>query len=109
MVHTWRVSELLDGWVGLIGGKSALTTSAIHMELSSHIASTKALFAQHFGGDCTVVVAAPGRVNLIGEHTDYNEVRACRRSPARREAQSVTDETRPLHLPSPRALSRMRG
>ena len=101
--------EALDGWVGL-GGKSACDhVSHPHMELSSHIASTKALFAQHFGGDCTVVVAAPGRVNLIGEHTDYNEVRACRHSPARREAQSVTDETRPLHPPSPRALSRMRG
>ena len=53
----------------------ALPRQQSAMELPSHIASTKALFAQHFGGDCTVVVAAPGRVNLIGEHTDYNEVR----------------------------------
>lgn len=29
-------------------------------------------FAAHFGGEPTVVEEAPGRVNLIGEHTDYN-------------------------------------
>lgn len=32
-----------------------------------------ALFASHFGGAPDVVSAAPGRVNLIGEHTDYND------------------------------------
>jgi galactokinase len=31
------------------------------------------LFYEQFHEDCAVVVAAPGRVNLIGEHTDYNE------------------------------------
>lgn len=30
-------------------------------------------FGQHFGGAPTLVVRAPGRVNLIGEHTDYND------------------------------------
>jgi len=30
------------------------------------------LFAERFGGPAEVVVRAPGRVNLIGEHTDYN-------------------------------------
>ncbi|XP_014238198.1 galactokinase-like isoform X1 [Trichogramma pretiosum] len=30
-------------------------------------------FAKEFGGDAAVCVCAPGRVNLIGEHTDYNE------------------------------------
>lgn len=29
-------------------------------------------FAAHFGSDPTVVEEAPGRINLIGEHTDYN-------------------------------------
>ncbi len=30
-------------------------------------------FAEIFGGEPTAVVRAPGRVNLIGEHTDYND------------------------------------
>lgn len=36
---------------------------------------TKALqtFSREFGEDATLCVCAPGRVNLIGEHTDYNE------------------------------------
>ena len=29
-------------------------------------------FRTVFGGECTAVCFAPGRVNLIGEHTDYN-------------------------------------
>lgn len=33
----------------------------------------KALFASKYGGEATVAVSAPGRVNLIGEHTDYND------------------------------------
>jgi galactokinase len=31
------------------------------------------LFEQRFGRPCAAVARAPGRVNLIGEHTDYNE------------------------------------
>ena len=31
------------------------------------------LFGEKFGSEPTLVVRAPGRVNLIGEHTDYNE------------------------------------
>jgi len=30
-------------------------------------------FREHFGSDPAGAVAAPGRVNLIGEHTDYND------------------------------------
>ena len=29
-------------------------------------------FKEHFGGDTPQVYTSPGRVNLIGEHTDYN-------------------------------------
>ena len=31
------------------------------------------LFEAHYGGAPAVVVRAPGRVNIIGEHTDYND------------------------------------
>lgn len=35
--------------------------------------SATRLFSQWFTGTPTVVASAPGRVNLIGEHTDYND------------------------------------
>ena len=34
--------------------------------------SVRALFVDRFGREPDVVASAPGRVNLIGEHTDYN-------------------------------------
>ena len=36
-------------------------------------ASVISAYRQQFGSDPAVVVRAPGRINLIGEHTDYNE------------------------------------
>ena len=33
----------------------------------------KALYRASFGADPAVIARAPGRVNLIGEHTDYND------------------------------------
>ena len=32
----------------------------------------KELFAAHFGNEPSMIVRSPGRVNIIGEHTDYN-------------------------------------
>ncbi|HYO23934.1 MAG TPA: galactokinase [Lacipirellulaceae bacterium] len=40
--------------------------------LSDQVARVRAAFAATFGQEPRWVVAAPGRVNLIGEHTDYN-------------------------------------
>jgi galactokinase len=37
------------------------------------VAKTQAGFSDLFGYEATGVWSAPGRVNLIGEHTDYNE------------------------------------
>ncbi|WP_315942375.1 galactokinase family protein, partial [Salmonella enterica] len=34
---------------------------------------TRALFAEIFSYPATHTIQAPGRVNLIGEHTDYND------------------------------------
>ena len=38
---------------------------------------TQSLFANAFGYPATHTIQAPGRVNLIGEHTDYNDVSFC--------------------------------
>ncbi len=40
------------------------------MSLPEHVVST---FLDHFGYEPAFLVRAPGRVNLIGEHTDYND------------------------------------
>lgn len=34
---------------------------------------THSLFTEHFGYAPALTIQAPGRVNLIGEHTDYND------------------------------------
>lgn len=41
--------------------------------LEALIASNKQSFAKHFAGEPAFVVYAPGRINIIGEHTDYNQ------------------------------------
>ena len=37
------------------------------------VTEARRLYEQSFGSSPEVVVCAPGRVNLIGEHTDYND------------------------------------
>jgi galactokinase len=41
--------------------------------VTDRVEAVKAAFRDKFGGEPDYVVRAPGRVNLIGEHTDYNE------------------------------------
>lgn len=48
------------------------------LELRSNLASCKSAFEQEFASsneknEKLICVCAPGRVNLIGEHTDYND------------------------------------
>jgi galactokinase len=40
--------------------------------MTSSAEDVVSLFARTFGGQPAIVASAPGRVNLIGEHTDYN-------------------------------------
>src|SRR5213594_4892330 len=40
--------------------------------MSADTGTLRAAFARTFGRETQVVSEAPGRVNLIGEHTDYN-------------------------------------
>ena len=49
------------------GGRSA---SADQGERATHV---RRLFTEEFGVAPDVIARAPGRVNLIGEHTDYND------------------------------------
>ena len=37
------------------------------------IDDVRSRFIEHFDGTTGSVYAAPGRINLIGEHTDYND------------------------------------
>ncbi|KAE8747552.1 hypothetical protein FOCC_FOCC005713 [Frankliniella occidentalis] len=51
-----------------------------HLAMLKHVPSVeellregRSLFRERFGGDPEVAGCGPGRVNLIGEHTDYND------------------------------------
>jgi len=37
------------------------------------VADVRSLFVQRFGSQPAVTARAPGRVNLLGEHVDYND------------------------------------
>lgn len=42
-------------------------------EIAQIVKDAKADFKKEFKEDANIVVFAPGRVNLIGEHIDYND------------------------------------
>lgn len=43
------------------------------MSLQQLASVTQDIFTRYFGYAPAMTVQAPGRVNLIGEHTDYND------------------------------------
>lgn len=47
--------------------------STSDLDDATTVASASKLFRESFNADPTVAAAAPGRVNLIGEHVDYND------------------------------------
>lgn len=42
-------------------------------DVSSLVKEAQETFQEAFGGTAEVAAVAPGRVNIIGEHTDYND------------------------------------
>lgn len=42
-------------------------------DISSLLAEAKDAFFKEFNCDAEIAACAPGRVNLIGEHIDYND------------------------------------
>ena len=84
--------------------------------LTALVERARSGFQRHFDRPATVVVQAPGRVNLIGDHTDYNDgfvlpmaidrhvvIAADRSSAASRIHSSAFDETATIAAPSIRA------
>lgn len=51
-------------------GQNQPTMDLVQREISKETVTP--YFIEYFGQEPTHVAAAPGRVNLIGEHTDYN-------------------------------------
>ncbi|GLC27410.1 galactokinase [Roseisolibacter agri] len=49
-----------------------MTTARTHVADDPRTEHVRRLFAEAFGGEPAVIASAAGRVNLIGEHTDYN-------------------------------------
>ena len=47
------------------------------MNLNAPLPRARAAFEAAFGHQAPLSVQAPGRVNLIGEHTDYNDGFEC--------------------------------
>ena len=56
-----------------IGRSDTASTGRSHRTPASGMSMSKTLFEQHFGVSPQGLVSAPGRVNLIGEFTDYND------------------------------------
>ena len=56
-----------------IKGDESIRTQPDELPLGELAQRAVTTFHERFGRPATIVVAAPGRVNIIGEHTDYND------------------------------------
>ncbi len=54
-------------------GRFRRTGGRLVETVSERVAQVRAAFATLYGGEPTLWVQAPGRVDLMGSHTDYNE------------------------------------
>lgn len=50
-----------------------MASVVVSQNVNELIKSAKEIYVKEFGNTPDVTVYAPGRVNLIGEHTDYND------------------------------------
>ena len=50
-----------------------MSAQALPQTREALLEAARAVFAKQFGRSAEAAVAAPGRANLIGEHTDYND------------------------------------
>lgn len=65
-----KIYGATDAWSGLLIYNELLKhRNKMNYTLLNHIEKT---FDEKFGGE-KIAVRAPGRINIIGEHTDYNE------------------------------------
>lgn len=55
------------------GGRPSVMAASRQPQVGALLAEARRAFREEFGAEPELAVSAPGRVNLIGEHTDYNQ------------------------------------
>ena len=72
-----RDTKCPDSWRGGTTRPRGLESNSRKIKMAGAVDETlleaKKLFEEKFKAQATIGVCAPGRVNLIGEHTDYND------------------------------------
>lgn len=53
--------------------RASVMAAARQPQAAELLAEARRAFREEFGAEPELAVSAPGRVNLIGEHTDYNQ------------------------------------
>src|SRR5687768_5940198 len=67
------VAPYRSGIVPRAWGQEFHSEGRMAKQMTTDLADRRRDFAREYGGDPEAIVRAPGRVNLIGEHTDYHE------------------------------------